>query len=47
MPKIAIDRLKQIFNLVVSMGYFLLLFKNGILIFTNKPNKDNRYPLNY
>ena len=47
MPTIAIDRLKQILNLAISMGYFILLLKNGILIFTNKPNKDNRYPLNY
>ena len=28
------------------MGYFIL-YKNGILILTNKPGKDKKYPLNY
>ena len=43
----ATKKLKEIYNFTLSMGYFILIFKNGILIFANKPDKDSRYPLNY
>ena len=47
LPETAINKIKDIYNLALSMGYFILIFKNGILIFANKPDKDSRYPLNY
>ena len=47
LPTEAIDRLAVIYNLALSMGYFMVLYKNGILILTNKPGKDKKYPLNY
>ena len=47
LPIEAIDRLTVIYNLALSMGYFMVIYKNGILILTNKPGKNNKYPLNY
>ena len=47
LPIEAIDRLAVIYNLSLSMGYFMVIYKNGILILTNKPGKNNKYPLNY
>ena len=47
LPMEAIDRLAVIYNLALSMGYFTVLYKNGILILTNKPGKDNKYLLNH
>ena len=47
LPKEALDRLNVILNLALSMGYFMVFFKNGIMIFTTKPGKNNKYPINY
>ena len=47
LPEAATNKLKEIYNLAMSMGYFISIFSNGILIFANKPDKDSRYPLNY
>ena len=47
LPKEALDRLNIILNLALSMGYFMVFLKNGIMIFTTKPGKNNKYPINY
>ena len=47
LPKEALDRFNVILNLALSMGYFMLFFKNGIMIFTTKPGKNNKYQINY
>ena len=41
LPKEALDRLNTILNLALSMGYIMVLFKNGIMISTTKPGKNN------
>ena len=47
LPDTAIDRLADIFNLTISMGYFPVIYKNGIIILIPKPGKDARLPFNY
>ena len=47
LPNSAIDRLKDIVNLSISMGYFSIVFKNGIIILIPKPGKDPKHPINY
>ena len=47
LPDIAIDRLKEILNLTISMGYFPIIFKNGLIILIPKPGKDPKDPNNY
>ena len=37
-------------NLTLSMGYFPMIFKNGIIVLIlliPKPEKDPKYPINY
>ena len=47
LPDTAIDRLTTIINLTLSMGYFPIVLKNGILVLVPKPGKDPHYPINY
>ena len=47
LPNSAIDRLKDIVNLSISMGYFSIVLKNGIIILIPKPGKDPKNPINY
>ena len=47
LPRMATERLAQIVNILLSMGYFSVKYKNGMMIFTQKENKDARDPLNY
>ena len=47
LPRSALERLNEIINLLLSMGYFAVGFKNGHMIMTQKPNKDNKEAENY
>ena len=47
LPRISTEILAQIVNILLSMGYFSVMYKNGMMIFTQKENKDARDPLNY
>ena len=47
LPNSAIDRLKDIVNLSISMGYFSIVFKNRIIILITKPGKDKKNLINY
>ena len=47
LPNSAIDRLQDIVNLSISMGYFSIVLKNGIIILIPKPGKDLKNPINY
>ena len=47
LPDNAIKRYTDIINLAFSMGYFPILFKNGILVLIPKPRKDPTEPINY
>lgn len=46
-PDIAIDRFVEILNLTMSMGYFPVLYKNGIIVLVVKPGKNGRDPTDY
>ena len=46
-PKIAITKYKDIINATISMGYFPIILKNGIIILIPKPGKDAKDPINY
>ena len=47
MPITATDRFRKILNATLSMGYFPIIFKNGIIILIPKPGKDSKDPANY
>ena len=47
LPDVALDRYVDILNLLLSMGYFPVVFKNGIIILIPKPGKDPKIPSNY
>ena len=47
LPHSAIDGLKDIINQSISMGYFSIVLKNGILILIPKSGKDPKNPINY
>ena len=47
LPANAIERYSLISYLTLSMGYYPLAYKNGLLIFAQKQGKDPRYPENY
>ena len=40
LPRIATERLAQIVNILLSMGYFSVMYKNGMMIFTQKEKKE-------
>ena len=46
-PRSALERLLNIINILLSMGYFSIYFKNGHMIMAPKPDKDRRIVLNY
>ena len=46
-PRSALERLKDTVNLLLSMGYFSIKYKNGHMIMAPKPDKDKRKVLNY
>ena len=47
LPILAIKRYRDIINLTISMRYFPIIFKNGLIILILKPGKDPRNPINY
>ena len=47
LPTIALNKLKDIINHAISMGYFPERFKTAILTMIPKPNKDSTKPENY
>ena len=47
LPRVALQRLNDILNLLVSMGYFSVVFKNGQMVMTPKEGKDSRFVINY
>ena len=47
LPDIAIDRFRDIINLTLSMGYFPIVLKNGLIILIPKQGKDPKDPNNY
>ena len=46
-PEIAITKYKEILNAILSMGYFPIILKNGIIILIPKPGRDAKNPINY
>ena len=46
LPRNALERLNNIVNLLLSMGYFSILFKNGHMVMTPKGD-DARHVINY
>ena len=46
-PEIAITKYRDILNATISMGYFPIVLKNGIIVLIPKPNKEATNPLNY
>ena len=47
LPQKAIHCYTLITNLAFSMGYYPTIFKNGLIVFANKPGKDLHYTENY
>ena len=45
-PEIAITKYRDILNATISMGYFPIVLKNGIIVLIPKPNKEATNPLN-
>ena len=46
-PKIYIVAITNIFNYSLSVGYYPEKFKESLMIFIAKPNKDHAHPKNY
>ena len=44
-PRSALERLRDIVNLLLSMGYFSIEYKNGHMIMAPKPDKDSNVML--
>ena len=47
LPDIAVTKYRDILNATISMGYFPIILKNGIIILIQKPYKEATNPLNY
>ena len=47
LSEIAINKLKDIINATISIGYFPIILKNGLIILIVKPGKDPKNPINY
>ena len=47
LPANAIERYSLMSNLTFSMGYYPIVYKNGLIDFAQKQGKDPRYPENY
>ena len=47
LPRRATECFALFTNLTFSMGYYPILFKNGIIVFVNKQGKDPKYAENY
>ena len=47
LPDNMIARYRKRINSTISMGYFPILLKNGIIVLTTKSDKDSWYPINY
>ena len=47
LPDVAIDKLKDIFNSTISLGYFPIILKNGLIILILKSGKYPTNPINY
>ena len=46
-PRSALEQPLNVINILLSMGYFSIYFKNGHMIMAPKPDKDKRIVLNY
>ena len=46
-PENAITKFKDLINETISMGYFPLVLKKGLIILIPKPGKDAKNPINY
>ena len=47
LPEVALIKYKDIINATLSIGYFPIILKNGIIILIPKPGKDGKNPINY
>ena len=47
LPRIAIERFATLTNLNISMGYYSIVFKNGLMVFTQKAGRDPKLSENY
>ena len=47
LPRVALQRPNDISNLLIGMGYFTIVFKNGHMVLTPKSDKDNRHTIHY
>ena len=47
LPRKATECYTLLTNLAFSMGYYPTIYKNGMIVFANKPGKDPRYAENY
>ena len=47
LPRIALERLNDIINILLSMGYFTVVYKNGLMVLAPKEGKDNREAINF
>ena len=47
LPRIALERLNDIINILLSMGYFTVVYKNGLMVLAPKERKDNREAINF
>ena len=47
LPRVALERLNDMINILLSMGYFIVVYKNGLMVLTPKEGKDNREAINF
>ena len=47
LPRVALQQLNGLINLLLSMGYFSVVLKNGHMVMTPKANNDPRNVINY
>ena len=47
LPDVAIEKFRDILNATISIGYFPVVLKNGLIILIMKPGKNPTQPINY
>ena len=47
LPRVALERLNDIINILLSMGYFTVTYKNGLMVLAPKEGKGNREAINF
>ena len=47
LPRAALERLNDMINILLSMGYFTVVYKNGLMVLTPKEGKDKREAINF